>query len=97
MSTGNLAILALERQDWSTAEALAREALTLAESVGRVELIGIDCYQLTKILVQKGQLQEGLLYARRAVEIFAKLRLPKYLEEAQATLKEVEANVEAVT
>ena len=31
ISTGNLAMLALDREDWLNAEALAREALALSE------------------------------------------------------------------
>ena len=76
--TGNLADLALDRQDWLAAEALAREALELAEALGRVELIGSDCYlpgQITRTtrLVS----QEALPYAHRAVEIYSKLRMPE--------------------
>ena len=37
--TGNLAELALDREDWPGAETLAREALPLSEKVGRQELI----------------------------------------------------------
>jgi len=40
--TGNLAELALDSEDWPAAERLAREALTLAEPIGRKELIAAD-------------------------------------------------------
>jgi tetratricopeptide (TPR) repeat protein len=36
--TGNLATLALDREQWAEAESLAREALALSEKVGRLEL-----------------------------------------------------------
>ncbi|MBZ5522198.1 MAG: tetratricopeptide repeat protein [Acidobacteriia bacterium] len=86
--SGNLAGLALDRQDWLAAEALAREALSLAEGLGRLELIGSDCQRLAKSLARLRRANEALPHARRAVEIFAKLRMPSDLEDARATLKE---------
>ena len=44
--TGNLADLALDREQWPEAERLAREALALAEKIGRAELVGSDCYRI---------------------------------------------------
>jgi nucleoside phosphorylase/tetratricopeptide (TPR) repeat protein len=85
--TGNLAQLALDRGDWSEAEALAFEALTLAEGIERIELIGENCHQLASALVQQGHPKKALPYALRAVDVFTKLRVPSDLERAQATLK----------
>ncbi|MBV9209776.1 MAG: tetratricopeptide repeat protein, partial [Acidobacteria bacterium] len=90
--TGNLALLELDRQNWPKAEALAREALALAEALGRMELIGSDCWRLAQALSRQGRSQEGLPYARRAVDIFTELRAPS-LKYAQAVLKECEDEV----
>lgn len=41
---GNLAVLALDRQNWPQAETLAREALPLSEKVGRgICRLGVPC------------------------------------------------------
>lgn len=68
---------------------MAREALFLSEKVGRHELIAIDCDRLAIALVRQGKKAEGLSYARRAVEIYAKLGSPD-LEAARKTLQECE-------
>ncbi|MBI5298648.1 MAG: DUF4062 domain-containing protein [Chloroflexi bacterium] len=93
---GNLAELALDREQWAEAVSLAREALALAEKVGRQELIAGDCHRLSKALLKQnvGQignlpLQEALSLSRRAVEIFTRLRHSN-LQSAQETLAEIE-------
>jgi len=89
--TGNLAELALAREDWPAAETLAREALPLSEKVGREELIAEDCRYLAKALVRRGKAADALPHARRAVDIYTKLGSPD-LAKAQATLRECEAS-----
>jgi tetratricopeptide (TPR) repeat protein len=89
--TGNLAALALDREQWAEAESLAREALALAEKVGRQELIASDCHRLAKALLKQNHtfFDEALSLSRRAVEIYTRLRHPD-LQEAQETLAEIE-------
>ncbi|MCA1615423.1 MAG: tetratricopeptide repeat protein [Acidobacteria bacterium] len=88
--TGNLANLALVREDWPGAETLAREALILAEKVGRKELIGSNCHRLAMALARQGRKSEALPHARRAVGIFTALRSPN-LEVARRILAECES------
>jgi tetratricopeptide (TPR) repeat protein len=88
--TGNLALLALDREDWPGAEVLAREALPLAERVGRKEFIASNCRHLAMALARQGLKLEALPHARRAVEIYADLRHPD-LEEARRILAECES------
>jgi len=94
---GNLAELNLEKQQWAEAESLAREALALAEKVGRQELIAGDCHRLAEALLKQSgrsnwqfDLQEALSLSRRAVEIFTRLRQQNNLQSAQETLAEIE-------
>lgn len=88
--TGALAELALDREQWAEAEFLAREALGLAEKVGRLELIASDCDRLAKALLKQNKnLDEALSMSRRAVEIFTRLR-HRDLQWAQETLAEIE-------
>ena len=95
--TGNLAELALDREQWVEAESLAREALALDEKVGRQELIAADCYRIAKALLKQSgksdwqsDLPEALALSRRAVEIYTRLRQQDYLQNAQKTLAEIE-------
>jgi nucleoside phosphorylase/predicted ATPase len=93
--TGNLAELALDRGDWQSAEALARQALPLSEALGRQELVGSQSHHLALALARLGKPAEGLPYARRAVEIFTRLRTPKELEEALAAVQLCESGWDA--
>jgi tetratricopeptide (TPR) repeat protein len=88
--TGNLASLALTREDWPEAETLAHRALPFSESIGRQSLIAMDCYYLAKALVRQGKKAEALPYARRAVDIFIRLEAPE-LYISRAILAECES------
>ncbi len=85
--TGDLAELAINREDWPEAESRAREALLLCAGVGRQELIGVNCHRLAQALVRQANTTDALPYASRAVHIFSRLASPK-LAAAQATLTE---------
>jgi len=88
---GSLAELALAREQWAEAEGLAREALPLAENIGRQELIASDCYIISKALLKQNRdLDEALSLSHRAVEIFTRLRQQDNLQEAKETLAEIE-------
>jgi tetratricopeptide (TPR) repeat protein len=91
---GNLATLALERKQWAEAESLAREALELHEKFGRHDMIAHDCNRLAQALLnQDKNLEEAKAFARRAVDIFTRLRVPDSLQSAQKTLLRVEKKV----
>ena len=91
--TGNLADIALEREQWSQAESLARKSLELLEKVGRQELVASDCHRLAKALLkQNHNLNEALSMSRRAVEIMSHLRFGG-LSAAQETLAEIEKKI----
>lgn len=85
--TGNLALLAMHREDWPQAEALAREVLPLTEKLGRLDLIGADSHCLALALLRQGRAAEGLPHAERAVDIFEKLG-HTYLPLAQRVLRQ---------
>jgi tetratricopeptide (TPR) repeat protein len=92
--TGNLAVLALDREGWAEAESLAREALALAEKVGRQEEIARESDRIAiALLEQNRKLEEALTLVHRAVEIYSRLRSGS-LPKAQQTLAEIEKALE---
>ncbi|MCB9112766.1 MAG: DUF4062 domain-containing protein [Anaerolineales bacterium] len=90
ITTGNMSLLALDREQWAEAESLAREALSLAEKVGRHQIIASNSHRIAKALLKQNKnFDEALSLSHRAVEIFTRLRHP-YLQSAQETLGEIE-------
>ncbi len=92
--TGNLALLALNGEDWPNAETLARGALQLSEVIYRRQLIASNSHRLAYALVRQGKAAEALPHARRAVEICTHLSLPELIN-AKAILSECEGGGEA--
>jgi len=60
--------LALQREDWSWAEPLAREALSLSTAVGRLQLIEASSRKLAEALVRQGKKTEAVTHAKRALD-----------------------------
>jgi DNA-binding transcriptional ArsR family regulator len=91
-ASDSLAEVAIIQKDWAKGESLAREALALAEKLNRMESVGSDCHRIATALLRQGKPADALPFARRAVEIYARLRYP-YLEAARGVLGECEAGV----
>jgi nucleoside phosphorylase/tetratricopeptide (TPR) repeat protein len=91
--TGNVAALALDRKDWYAAEALASDSLRRSESLRSGEAIAKASCHLAKAVAMQGRLKDALPHARRAVDLFTKLRMPENLLEAQAVLTQCEDGV----
>jgi tetratricopeptide (TPR) repeat protein len=92
--TGNLAALALDREQWTEADVLAREAITLSEKIGRQELISYYNIVLAKALLRQNRdLEEALSLSSRAVKIYTRLRMSENLQWSQETLAEIEEKI----
>jgi tetratricopeptide (TPR) repeat protein len=72
--TGNMADLALDREEWTKAEILARDAINL--TVGKQEALALNYSRLAQALAKQRKEEEGLPYAKLAVEIYARLGSP---------------------
>lgn len=79
-SVGNLASVALAREDWLHAETLFREALSISEKIGRKEMIANQGYGLANALLRQGRKDEAIQQARQAVEIFSLLGSPSVID-----------------
>ncbi len=98
--TARLAGLAFEKEEWSNAEALARDALSLAEPLGRQETIAESCYYASKALLKQGQSIAAYPFVFRTIEILKHLNTPLLkdayfmIEEYNMKLSEVDKKLE---
>jgi len=90
ISKGMLAEIALENKEWKLAEEMAFDALSSAEKFGKQASVASNARRYAKTLARQGRPTEGLVHARRAVEIYARLRMDDGLNEAMVVLKECE-------
>jgi len=89
--TSNLARLMLMKKDWQQAENFAREVLSLAEEVGRLEMIGTNNHHLAQALLGQGKNREALPYAQLALNICQQLGRAQDVALARKTLAACEA------
>ena len=90
--TGNLASLALDQDDWSGGEQLAREALAISQAVRNQLLIASNSHRLASALLNQDKALEALPHFQRAVSIYTHLNTPD-LVTAQSTLAKCEATL----
>jgi tetratricopeptide (TPR) repeat protein len=91
--TGNLAALAIQREQWGKALDLASEALSFAKRIGRQEEIARESTRIAQALLHQNRSTEGLPYAQQAVNIYTRLR-SSGLEWAQEVLAECAASAQ---
>jgi len=80
----------VDREDWSGAEVLAREVLSLSEKIGRQELIAVYSSCLAIALTRQGKKQRRRPNGHRGIEIFTLLRLSDELAIVRVILAECE-------
>jgi tetratricopeptide (TPR) repeat protein len=88
--SSNLCRLMLNKCDWVTAEKLARDALHLSETAGRLELIAGSNLRLAKALIGQHKKTEALVYAQAAVLLYEQFGLVSKTESARSALAECE-------
>jgi tetratricopeptide (TPR) repeat protein len=88
-STGNLAKLALDREQWKNAEELALKAWGLAAKSDRQDFMAEANLCVAKAYMRQDRFNEALPFARQAVQLCARLYSPD-LAEAERALTECE-------
>ena len=89
-TTGNLAGLALLREDWDNTRVLALQALALDEALGRQDMIAADCRRLGVALFRKGERAAAIVQLQRAVAVYDSLGMPA-VKDARRTLAKIES------
>jgi tetratricopeptide (TPR) repeat protein len=90
-STGNLARVMLDKEEWQKAETLAREAVTLSEKLGRLQLVGSNNLRLAVALIRQGKKDEALPHAKEGLRIYEQLGIASSIRFARKTVAECEA------
>lgn len=85
-----LALLALDRAQWKVAENIILDISDVIEQIEQIELTAWKYFILADALSHQGRKAEGLPHARRAVEIFEKLKMATDLKGAREVLRECE-------
>jgi tetratricopeptide (TPR) repeat protein len=93
-TTGLLAALALDKEQWEFAENLARNALKLAEQQRDQEAIGSNYARLSRAMAEQGKLNESLSYIERAITIFKQLRIPSDIKLASELKSKIEQELD---
>jgi tetratricopeptide (TPR) repeat protein len=82
---GNLADMMIRKRDWKQAETFAREGLSIAEKVGRQQLVAANDLNLARALIQQEKHEEALPHAQRALLLFEQMDIEPYLTLARRT------------
>ena len=82
----NLGVIALEMDDWDRARQSYLQACELQEKIGDQYQLAMTCCNLGDLYYHLGDLEPGLQFARRGLEIFQKIDAPEGVLFAQTVL-----------
>ncbi len=74
LALGSLGKLYAQNQQWSEAQGLIQQALTLSETINAADISYQWQWQLARILAQKGELESAIFANQQAVDILQSLR-----------------------
>ncbi len=85
--TGNLANVALDQEHWEEAEIRARDALELAEKLGRKLIIGNALVYIGRALIGQKRYREAITYLQESIAIYTHLSSPRINEANELLIK----------